>query len=211
MSAIYKFDCNVELFDKPFTLRVKHCVKLQSSEDCHKMWFISQNGVSIDVERGNFEIGNYYGTLHLNRFCTKYICWSQKRLYQGAPVFITLPDNLNGQNGKSYCAKAASNQPSSSSENAPNTSHKSCESSGSQHYNSLKSSGDITISNTEKAQKSEFLFLSYKKVILDLPKDHAKLTRWDSMFSAYPFHNMARWRRVSTSFCISIDAYVATT
>ena len=207
VSAVYKFDCNVELFDKPFTLHNKHCVKLQSSEDCHKMWFISQNGVSIDVERGNFKIGNYYGTIYLNRFCTIYTCWSQKRLYHGAPVFITLPTN---QNSKSYCAKAASNQPSSSSENAPNTSHNSRELSGSQHHNSLKSSGDIS-SDTETEHKNAFLPLHYKWM-LALPKDHSKLLRWRAIFAVYP--DLEDWKRVSTPFYIcmwihtSVHAYI---
>ena len=75
VSAVYQFDCNIERFNKPFILRLQHCVKLQSPEDCQKMRFIVLQDGSNYVKYGSFEVGKCYGIVHLNRFCHIFIIW----------------------------------------------------------------------------------------------------------------------------------------
>ena len=72
VSAVYKFNCNVKVFDKAFILRLQHCVNLISPEDCHKMCFIIHNGKTTEMKCGYFEAGNSYGSIKLNKFC--WIC-----------------------------------------------------------------------------------------------------------------------------------------
>ena len=88
VSAIYKFDCNIENFDIPFTLHLQHCVNLQSSEDCQKMCVVSQHGDGTNIKDGNFISGSHYSTLRLNKFCTKYIIWSEERNNQAINIHI---------------------------------------------------------------------------------------------------------------------------
>ena len=69
VSAVYQFKCNIERFDEAFTLRLQHCIELQSPEDCQNLRFIIQHGDSNDVKYGHYEVGNSYGTVNLNKFC----------------------------------------------------------------------------------------------------------------------------------------------
>ena len=74
VSAVCQFNCNVKRFDKQFTLRLHHGVKLQSPEDCQKMRFIvMQDGSRNDVKYGSFEAEKSYGTVSLNKFCRIFI------------------------------------------------------------------------------------------------------------------------------------------
>ena len=97
VSAVYKFDCTVKQFDLPFTLRLQHCVKLQSPEDCIKMQFVSQDGDNVDIAHGYFEVGNYYGTLTLNTFCTKYVTYSKEENHQNISTNQGVSPNQNDQ------------------------------------------------------------------------------------------------------------------
>jgi len=195
VSTVYKFDCNIKHFDKPFTLHLQHCVKLQSSEDCYKMFFISQHGDRTDIKHGNFEIGNSYGTLKLNRFCIKYICWSRKRNHQGLLIHMIPLDDLNHHSSKSDSAKVASFQPSRNSSEIPL--HNDQPSSSDHYYSSIESSVYINTntSNKENKQKeNEFLPWGYEWM-LALPKNHSKLANWNGIYSVYI--NLAAWRTVS--------------
>ena len=75
VSAVYQFNCNIQRFDKAFTLCLQHCIKLQSPEDCQKMRFVIQHGDSNDMKYGCFEAGKSYGTVKLNRFSYIFIVW----------------------------------------------------------------------------------------------------------------------------------------
>ena len=75
VSAVYQFKCNVKRFDKQFTLRLQHCVKLQSPNDCQKMRFIIMQDGSSNIKYGSFEAGESYETVALNRFCHIFIIW----------------------------------------------------------------------------------------------------------------------------------------
>ena len=100
VSAIYQFDCSIKEFDIPFILHLQHCVKLQSSEDCQKMCFISQHGNSISsIKDGNCMKGSYYSTVHLKKFCTKYIIWSQEINNQAIQIrVVEFPDDNESSN-----------------------------------------------------------------------------------------------------------------
>ena len=180
VSAVYQFKCNVTHFDVPIILRLQHCVNLQSEEDCHKIWFVSQHDGSINIKQhGIFKIENYYGTLNLNSFCIKYIIYSQKRNYQGAPIkIVVLPDNQSHHSYESYSVKVTSSPPSNGSEISNDS------------ENAPDASVDNNSCNSEKEQEPP---LGYEWM-LALPKDHFKLTKWNGMYSVYI--NLAAWRKV---------------
>ena len=97
VSAVYQFNCNIKRFDKAFTLRLQHCIKLRSPEDCQRMRFVIQHDDSNDMKYGCFEAGQSYGTIKLNRFCQIFIIlihepWKNIRV-------IVLP--LSGDEGNS--------------------------------------------------------------------------------------------------------------
>ena len=188
VSAVYQFKCNVTHFDVPIILRLQHCVNLQSEEDCHKIWFVSQHGGSITIKQhGIFKIENYYGTLILNSFCTKYIIWSQKRNYQGAPIrIVILPDS---QNYRSYEVEITSSHVSNDSESAPDASHDGHKHSSS-HHHSFSTSVDNNSCNSKKEQELPWGY----EWMLALPKDHLKLTKWNGIYTVYI--NLAAWRKV---------------
>ena len=75
VSAVYQFNCNIERFDKAFTLHLQHCIEIQSPEDCQKMRFVIHHGDSNDMKYGCFEAEKSYGTVKLNRFCHIFIIW----------------------------------------------------------------------------------------------------------------------------------------
>lgn len=77
VSDVFKFYCNVKKFNNAFTLRLRHCVNLQSPEDCHKICFIIQHGdtTESDMKCGYFEVGNPCGTIKLKSFSLVFIAW----------------------------------------------------------------------------------------------------------------------------------------
>ena len=189
VSAVYKFDCNIKHFDIPFILRLQHCVKLQSSVDCHKMRFISQHGDKTDIIHGDFEVDNCYGALNLNRFCAKCITYSKEENYREAQVHEVVSQHQNDCNSESFSVNIASGHSNGSSEITSDVS------SASQHNNSSTSSVDVTSCNTEKEQEQiESPPLRYEWM-LALPKNHFKLTTWNGIYSVYI--KLPAWRKVN--------------
>lgn len=209
VSAVYRFSCNVKHFDKPFTLCLQHCINLQSSKDCHKMFFVTQHDDRIDISCGRFEVGTFHGTLNLNKFCIKYICWSCKGKYPGIPVRVVPLDNCGDHSSKSNSVKVASSQLSGSTEIPLNVPHDNQRSSSNQCHSgtsSLPSSIDRYTDNMKNVQgEIEFPPWSYEGM-LALPRGHSKLVKWNGIYSIYT--NLPAWRIVSIAIYIYIRIYI---
>lgn len=200
VSAVYQFKCNIKHFDIPIILRLQHCVKLKSSEDCHKMWFASQCGDSIDIKHGNFDIGNSYGTLNLNRFCKKCIISSQKKSNKVKPIRIASLPKQNVQSKKKDSTKVTCSHMTNSPKHVPDASHDDHESSGGQYCSSSSIDSFPCISRREQEQIEKQWGYEW---MLALPKDHSKLDKWNGIYSVYI--KLAAWRKVSiTNYCIHI-------
>ena len=187
VSAVYQFNCNIERFDKPFTLCLQHCVKLQSPEDCQKMRFIVVEDGSSFVKYGNFEVGKSYGTVTLERFCYIFTVWIRE-LWRKFCITVLGQDNSSQQ--------ALSNQ-SNNSSNISVVVH------------SIESQADYTgspqsvirqqLGSTEVVSGVvDFNHVTsppYKyEAMIGLPKDHCNLTEWSGYYSIY--YDYGTWRQV---------------
>ena len=191
VSAVYQFKCNIKHFDIPIILHLQHCVNLQSSEDCHKMWFASQHGDNIDIKHGNFDIGNSYGTLNLQTFCYIYAFSSKKKKCDIEPIHVVALPNQNDQS--EYPININSYPTSASSKVVSDASHDDYESSGGQHHSSLS----VDISSCINRTKQEEIEKKWGyEWMLALPKDHTKLPKWNGIYSVYI--KLAAWRKVCT-------------
>lgn len=119
VSAVYKFHCNIKRFDKPFTLRLQHCIELQSMENCYKMYFIVQHEGDNIMKYGHFEPGYSYGTVTLKQFCRIFIIWVRK-LWKNicAVIFPSLDDQ-----GHSSLEESSNQQSSTCTENVSQSDH----------------------------------------------------------------------------------------
>lgn len=182
VSAVYQLKCDIERFDKPITVFLQHCIKLQSPEDCEKMRFIViQDGTgSNDVKYGKFEVGKSYGAITLNKFCHIFIIWSEpwKNI-----CIIVLP--LSGDQDDSSQQVPSVSQAYSVKLSTPHTDpRRSSQSANGQQCDSTEPGP--TNSNTSPAYKYE--------AMICLPKDHRQLNDWNGFYSIYVNHGT--WRRV---------------
>ena len=182
VSAIYQFDCNIERFDKMFTLRLQHCVKLQTPEDSHKMCFIIvQDGRSV-VKYGNFEVGKSYGTVTLNRFCHVFIAWICELMKTIRIIVLALSGDQDNSS-----QKVLSDQSNNSGVIAHSVESK-------MDYGSSQSSSRQQFGTSEAVPPSSVVAdfkhatsppYKYEAMIV-LPRDHHSLTsNWSGYYSIY--------------------------
>ena len=179
VSAVYQFNCNVKRFDKPFTLHLQHCIKLQSPEDCQNMCFIVMENDSNDVKYGHFEAGKSYGTVTVNKFCHFFIAWIRE-LWKNIRI---VP--LSGDQDDSSQHVPSGSQAYSVELSTPHTSHRGSSQSASGQQHDSSESGPPN-SNTSPVYKYE--------AMIGLPKDHCQLNEWSGFYSIYV--NYGTWRKV---------------
>jgi len=79
VSSIYHLQANVKQFDNAITLYVQHCVKLNSEEDCKKMYFVKQHENDLNFFDGKFTVGGSYGIIEVTNFCNVYIVYEAEK------------------------------------------------------------------------------------------------------------------------------------
>ena len=191
VSAVYQFDCNIERFNKPFILRLQHCVKLQSPEDCQKMRFMVLQDGSNYVKYGSFEVGKCYGIVRLNRFCHIFIIWIDEP-WKNIHI-IVLPVSSDGD---SSSQQVPSNQSSDSGIQAElSTSQANQRESyqlpnGQQHVPSESVPSNSSACNSNFPTSPPFMY----GAMIGLPKNHCNLREWSSIYSIHV--NLEAWRNV---------------
>ena len=186
VSAVYQFNCNVERFDKAFTLRLQHCIKLQSPEDCQKMRFVIQHDDSNDMKYGCFEAGKSYGTVKLNRFCHVFIIWIHEP-WKNIGV-IVLP--LSGGEDNSSPSSIQQSTSTSLEHSGSQTDQRGISQSANDQQSSIPpnaSVGDFTTANSTPYRY---------KAMFCLPRDHCQLLDWRGAYSIY--YNLGEWKHVRT-------------
>ena len=187
VSAVCQFNCNIKRFDKHFTVRLQHCVKLHSPEDCQKMRFIVMQDDSNDVRYGSFEAGKSYGTVALDKFCRIFIIWIGEQWKNIRIIVLPLSgdqDDLSQQVPSSWSSNSGS-QVSSVELSSSSTDHRgSSQSASEQQHNSSQSVPPN--SNTSPTYNYE--------AMIGLPKDHHELNKWIGFYSIYV--NCGSWRKV---------------
>ena len=178
MSAVYQFKCNVKRFDKAFTLRLQHCIELQSPEDCQKMCFVIQHDNCNDMKCGCFEVGQSYGTVKLDKFCY---------------VFITLRKNirviplpLSGYEDNPSPSSIHQNTSGLVEHSTSQADQRGISQSGDDRQSSLPPNANVGDFTTDSSFKYEAMFC--------LPKDHCQLPNWRGVYSIY--HKLIEWRDV---------------
>ena len=185
MSAVYQFNCNIQRFDKAFTLCLQHCVKLQSPEDCQKMRFVIQHGDSNDMKYGCFEAGKSYGTVKLNRFSYIFIVWIHE-LWKYIRVVVQPDDRDNP-------SLSSSQQSSSGSHSEVPSTSQIDQKGNSQSADDRQSSDSSVPSNANVVDSAGSPPYEYE-AMLCLPKDHCELQNWTGVYSIYP--TLGEWRLV---------------
>ena len=197
VSAVYQFNCNVERFDKAVTLRLQHCVNLQSPGDCQKMRFVVMQDCGNDVNYGNFEVGKSYGTLALNQFCHIFILWIGEPWKNIQIIVLPLSGDQDdsSQQVPSGLSSSSGSQAYSVELSSSHTDHRGSSQSASrqQQYNSSESVPPN--SNTSPAYKYE--------AMIGLPKDHRQLNEWSGFYSIYV--DYGTWRKVC-NICIYLHS-----
>ena len=195
VSAVYQFNCNIQKFNKAFTLRLQHCIKLQSPEDYQKMHFVIQHDDNNDVKYGHFEVGNSYGTVNLNRFSRIFIVWINELWRNICTIVLPVTDHQDNAP-----LQVSSNQQSSaSSEATTQTDHTtlSQSTSGQQHNSAVPSSSGVASNDTgkecTKMKHSSSPVYKYESMI-GLPRDYCHLTNWSGVYSIYV--KLGEWRKV---------------
>ena len=181
VSAVYQFNCNIERFDKAFTLRLQHCIELQSPEDCQKMRFVIHHGDSNDMKYGCFEAGKSYGTVKLNRFCYIFIIWIHES-WKNIRV-IVLP--LSGDKDNSSLASSQHSSSGSSAEFSISQTD--------QRENSQSADDRQHISSVPPDAIDDSPPYKYEAMFC-LPKNHHQLLNWSGVYSIY--YNLGEWRDV---------------
>ena len=200
VSAVYQFNCDIERFDKKFTLCLQHCVKLQSPEDCQKMCFVVVQDDRSDIKYGHFDIGKSYGTVTLDRFCHIFIAWVHE-LWKTLRICVAVLSLLGDQDNSSPQIHAPNNQQSNSSRlsseeacvEEPSTSQSgrtgSSQSATGQDHGSSEAltPSSSMVDTTSPPYKYE--------AMIGLPKDgHHSTNSWSSYYSIY--HDLGIWRQV---------------
>ena len=185
VSAVYQFNCNIKRFDKAFTLRLQHCIKLQSPEDCQKIRFIIQHDDSNDMKYGCFEAGKSYGTVKLNRFCHIFIMWIIYELWKNIRA-IVLP--LSGNEGNSSPSSIQQSTSASVEHSTLQTDQRGISQSAEDRQSSVPpnaSVGDFTNAGSP---------LYEYEAMFCLPKNHLQLPDWKGFYSIY--NKIGEWRDV---------------
>ena len=189
VSAVYQFNCNVKRFDKAFTLRLQHCIELQSSEDCQKMRFIVHHDGNNDVKYGHFEAGKSYGTVVLHRFCSVFIIWIPEPWKNIRIVVLPLSGNEDDsfQQVSSNQLSISNLEANSDGLSASQTDHRgNSQSARSQQHDSSELAPSSTMAPNSPVYEYESM--------IGLPKDHCHLTEWSGVYSIYV--NLGEWRKV---------------
>jgi len=206
VSAVYQFRCNIEKFDKAFTLHLQHCIELQSSEDCCKMRFIIQHDGNNDMKYGHFEVGNSYGTVSLNKFCNIFIIWILELWRNISTIVLSLLSNEDR-----HSLQLSSNQPNSSSSEDHSEETSAPQNiltqspSGQQHDSSVppgSSTDDLVITYDTTGNKPVY---KYEAMII-LPKDHCHLTDWSGVYSIY--ENLIGWKKVCSYIALAMQELI---
>ena len=212
VSAVYQFHCNIERFDKNFTLRLQHCVKLQSAEDCRKMCFIIQHGGN-SIKYGCFKVGSSQGTVTLSSFCCIYIGWIS-HLWKSIQIEIVSEDDQGSeddrgreddQSDRDSSSLVISNQPHGSNlqtaSDVSQTGNEACSQlSEDQQLNlpvplvTTNASSDSLDEEQKKTMKISSPVIQYEQ-LLALPKDHSHLTNWSGAYCIHRKHG--GWKNVS--------------
>ena len=201
VSAVYQFNCNIHRFDKAFTLRLQHCIKLQSPEDCQKMCFIIQHDDNNDVKYGHFEVGNSYGTVNLHRFCRVFIVWISKLGINILTIILPITDDQDNssQGASSNQETSASSGTHSEDPSAIQTDHTipSQSASGQQHDSLMPPSSSVTFYDMKREHReskpADSPVYKYESMI-GLPRDHCHMSDWSSIYSIYV--KLGGWRKV---------------
>ena len=88
-------------FRKEVTMSMVHFMDLQSEDECERMVFISAPSVPIDQDgkpeyhfkvfkKGAFHIGQRYGSISLNHFCTLAIGMQDKGMYRCTILLLSM-------------------------------------------------------------------------------------------------------------------------
>ena len=187
VSAVYQFNCNIKRFDKAFTLRLQHCIKLQSPEDCQKMRFVIQHDDSNDMKYGCFEAGQSYGTVKLNRFCHIFIIMIHDP-WKNIHV-IVLP--LSGNEGNSSPSSIQQSTSASVEHSTSQTDQRGI----SQSADDRQSSVESVPTNTNVGDFTTAGSTPYKyEAMFCLPKNHLQLLDWRGAYSIY--NKLKEWRDV---------------
>ena len=184
VSAVYQFNCNIRRFDKPFTLRLQHCIEVESLEDCQKIRFIIQRDDSNDVKHGHFEVGKSYGTVNLHRFSRVFIVWINElwRNICTCILPVTHQDNTSLQVSN---IRQSNIIPRSYS--TLHTDHRApSQSASGQQYDSLVPSVASCDTGKEHTKIKHASSPVYKyESMIGLPKDYCQLTDWSCVYSIY--------------------------
>ena len=182
VSAVYQFNCNIKRFDKAFTLRLQHCIKLWSPEDCQKMRFVIQHDDSSDTKYGCFEAGQSYGTVKLNRFCYIFIIF----IHDPSKNIRVIVLPLSGDEGNSSLS-SIHHSSSASEHSTPHTDER-----------GIFQSADDQSSVPSNASVGDFTTAGYTpyryEAMFCLPQNHCQLLNWKGVYSIY--YNLGEWRDV---------------
>ena len=187
VSAVYQFNCNIKRFDKAFTLRLQHCIKLQSPEDCQKMRFVIHHGDSNDMKYGCFEAGKSYGTVKLNRYCYIFITWIHE-LWKNIRIIAL---HLSGNKDNSSLASSQQSSSGSSAELSTSQTDQRGNSQSAddqQHVSSVLSDATVVDFKTDDSPPYEY------EAMFCLPKNHCQLVDWRGVYSIY--RKLRGWRKV---------------
>ena len=187
VSAVCQLDCNIKRFDKPITLLLEHCIKLQSPEDCQKMRFIVMQDGSNDVKYGSFEAGKSYGAITLNKFCHIFIIWIGEPWKNIRMIILPLSgdqDDPSQQVASTWSSNSGS-QAYSVELSSSSTDHRGSSQSASGQQHDFSESMPVN-SNASPAYKYE--------AMIGLPKDHRQLNDWSGFYSIYV--DYGTWRKV---------------
>ena len=183
VSAVYQFNCNIKRFDKAVMLRLQHCIKLQSPEDCQRLRFVIQHDDSNDMKYGCFDAGQSYGTVKLNKFCHVFIILIHE-LWKNIRV-IVLP--LSGDEDNSSLSSIQQSTSESVEQSTSQTNERGIPQSSDDPQSSVPpntSVGDFTTASPPYRYEAMFC----------LPKDHDQLLDWRGAYSIY--NNLGEWRDV---------------
>ena len=199
VSAVCQFDCNIKRFDKAFTLRLQHCVKLQSPEDCQKMRFIEMQDDSNDVKYGSFKAGISYGTVTLNKFCRIFIIWIGEPWKNIRIIVLPLSSD---QDSSQQVPSNSGSQAYSVQLSIPHTDHRG---------SSQSASGQQCDSSQSVAPNSNTSPAYHYEAMIGLPRDHHQLNDWSGFYSIYVnYGSNGTWRKVCNiaSYVRSYVSYV---
>ena len=188
VSAVYQFSYKITRFDEAIALYLQHCVKLQSLEDCQKMRFIILQGGSNDIKYGHFEVGKYYGTIQLNRFCHIFIILVDEPWRNFRIIVLPLSSNQDSSSQQISFDQSSNNDMQAKLSTSQADQRESSQSSDGNQYVPSESSSSMV--NINCAPSPPYIY----EAMIGLPKGHCDLIEWSSVYSIYL--NLETWRNV---------------